>query len=271
MEREILRLAEELDTDAGAVRLLEGARIALPPARLHALAEALTQKDGYGRAVQALERELPPAEDGGFGILAVMLRAALRTREMYAARGIPDGIFLGTMRCFPRFLREHLESYGRYGFDRAFWTGRQLSLTLFRLGELEYELLPGEKGVLSLHIPSDADLSEEKTDASLRMQESFFAEYFPAYAGADIYCDSWLLSPALKGLLPEGSRVLAFAARFRLLSADAEAQGYRQWVFKNPSLSPEEFPERTSLQRNMKKFVLAGGKVGSGRGILLKK
>lgn len=86
MEREILRLAEELDTDAGAVRLLESARIALPPARLHALAEALTQKDGYGRAVQALERELPPAEDGGFGILAVMLRAALRTREMYAAR-----------------------------------------------------------------------------------------------------------------------------------------------------------------------------------------
>ena len=248
MEREILRLAEELGTDAGAVRLLESTRIALPPARLHALAEALTQKDGYGRAVQALERELPPAEDGGFGILAVMLRAALRTRELYAARGIlavmlraalrtrelyaargiPDGIFLGTMRCFPRFLREHLESYGRYGFDRAFWTGRQLSLTLFRLGELEYELLPGEKGVLSLHIPSDADLSEEKTDASLRMQVSFFAEYFPAYAGADIYCDSWLLSP-------------------------------------------EEFPERTSLQRNMKKFVLAGGKVGSGRGILLKK
>ena len=94
---------------------------------------------------------------------------------------------------------------------------------------------------------------------------------FPAYAGADIYCDSWLLSPSLKELLPEGSRILAFAARFRLLSADAEAQGYRQWVFKNPSLSPEEFPERTSLQRNMKKFVLAGGKVGSGRGILLKK
>ena len=271
MEKEIVRLAEELGMDPEAVRLLENTRLPLAPARMQELAHALTEREQYQKAAEALEKELPYASDDGFGCLAVMLCAALLTRKKYAERGINDAVFLATMGCFPRFVHEHMESFGRYGFDRTFWTGRQLSLSLFRIGELEYEFLPGEERALSLHIPSDADLSAEKTEESLQRQEQFFAKFFPEYAGADIVCESWLLSPALQKLLLQGSHILAFAARFRLLSVQEDDQSYKQWVFRDSSLAPENFPETTSLQRSMKKFVLAGGKVGSGHGILLKK
>ena len=75
----------------------------------------------------------------------------------------------------------------------------------------------------------------------------------------------------LRMLSPNGSSTKRRPRRFRLLSVQEDDQSYKQWVFRDPSLAPENFPETTSLQRSMKKFVLAGGKVGSGHGILLKK
>lgn len=218
------------------------------------------------------ERELKTllgADERGFGMLRAMLTAALKTRERYRDKAIPDGVYLKTMQCFSRFVKEHRESYGYYGFDRSFWTGRQLSMQLFRLGELEYEksVFRGADAI-SVHIPSDADLSPAAIDASLRQARDFFAKYFPAYACATYYCCSWLLSPALKKLLPAQSKILLFQRRFNILSTDEAPESYKQWVFKNKNLAPEDFPENTSLQKSMKRYVLQGGKIGEALGTL---
>lgn len=39
------------------------------------------------------------------------------------------------------FLEEAYERTGRYVFDRYWWTGRQAGCHLFRIGELEYEII----------------------------------------------------------------------------------------------------------------------------------
>lgn len=106
-----------------------------------------------GRA--AVKAYLKP-DDDGFGELAAQLQCALKTRETYR---FSEEIFVETMKCFTRFVTEHLESYGRYGFDRGFWTVRQLSGVLFRIGELEYEI---REDAIHLHIPSDAVLEPER-------------------------------------------------------------------------------------------------------------
>lgn len=243
--------------------------IGLPEMQLPEVPEAcafcppLCTKD-YARAAEELHRFLEPDEHGR-KILSVMLRAALIAREKYKKKGIPDEIFLSTMGFFSRCVREYRASYGVYGFDTWWWAGRQLSLRLFRLGALEFELVRGEAGnYVSVHIPSDADLSDESVDRSFASARRFLREFYPEFAEREFRCASWMMSPALKTLLPPGSRILRFAARFELKEFSEESEDYKRWVFKNPNLAPEEFPEDTSLQRNMKAFVLSGGKVGTG-------
>ena len=223
---------------------------------------------GYEEAASGLHAALGP-DEGGYKILSAMLQAALFTHEEYARLGIPEEVFFATMGCFPRFVREHKESFGVYGFDRWWWTGRQLSLSLFRIGALEYELCRDEeKPLISVHIPSDADLSDGAVDSSLLGARAFLKKYFPAYAAAQFSCHSWLLSPVLGELLPENSRINRFRERFTLISFDEEADDYKLWVFKNKNLSFGELPEHTTLQRAMKAHLARGGKIGAAYGVI---
>ena len=201
-----------------------------------------------------LHELLTPDEDG-FRMLSAILRAAATAP---VAEGLPEGVYEATMRVFGRFVRENLASFGRYGFDRWFWTWRQTSGLLVRIGSLEYERT--DEGI-SMHIPSDADLSRAAVLASVR-------EAKRALGGGNYYCRSWMLSHKLKKLLPEGSNVRGFRDLFRKFEYFPDDAGYKLWVFKNPDLAPEDFPEDTSLQRNMKNFVLHGGKVGASHGFL---
>lgn len=207
----------------------------------------------------------------GVKILACMLRCCLKTWEEYEKRGISPDIFNATMKCFPRFIGECEKARGSMGFDRAFWTPRQLSMVLFRLGELEYEMTEkdGEKSV-SIHIPSDARLTEEACRESFRMAREFFRTYDPDYAEAPYWCCSWLMSPALKELLPGDSRILGFQNFFEITKVFEEEPAYLEWVYqiKERECPPEDLPENTSLQRKMKAWLLAGGKVGEGLGVL---
>ena len=43
-----------------------------------------------------------------------------------------------------------------------------------------------------------------------------------------------------------------------------------QWVYRKTDIKYEELPEETSLQRNMKLYLLEGGKVGGAKGKLIK-
>ena len=90
-------------------------------------------------------------DPAGMKMLTFMLAACSQTRKIYEDLQISETIFLDTMKCFPRFINEHLESYGTYGFDRDFWTMRQMAARLFRLGSLEYELTE-EAGQKAVHI-----------------------------------------------------------------------------------------------------------------------
>ena len=234
----------------------------------------LTDREKWKDARTRLKERYAPDEDG-MKILACMMRAMQDSYALYIEEKIPEKIFADTMKCFTRFLKEHEVSFGCCGFDRDFWTGRQLSLLLFRIGELEFEIVSeeGEKAemprvekhspyLLHVHIPSDADLSPERCDESFQMAGQFLAEHFPETVGSKFACDSWLLSPALKELLPEGSRILQFQKRFEVKSWNKEEDAYLEWVFKRKDLPLEKLPEETSLQRKMKAYVLQGGKIG---------
>lgn len=232
--------------------------------------EEMMDRERAGQAYRELEERL--AEDGDhMKMLLCQLECARRVFDRYREKGISGEIFTETMKCFPRFIGESEKMYGRLFFDRGWWTYRQISMSLFRIGALEYELCEkkGEREI-GLHIPSDADLSRESVDASLRQAEAFFETYYPVYNDCRYTCDSWLLSPVLEGILPEDSRILAFQKRFRLTGTEPDNNESIRWIFQRPADTEiRELPENTTLQRGAKALLLAGGSIGSGCGTLI--
>ena len=93
--------------------------------------------------------------------------------------------------------------------------------------------------------------------------------YYPEYSYDRYTCESWLMSPVLKQLLPGGSNIVSFQERFTIVSEDREGKEFIEWLFQVPAdTAYEKLPERTSLQRRAKELLLAGGSVGSAFGII---
>ena len=143
-----------------------------------------------------------------------------------------------------RFLNEYYKTYSCYRFVWGWWFPRQLALLEFRIGALEYEYCNGQ--YISLHIPSDADLTPQSVLKSISQFKDFCRQYYPGWEGIQIQCESWMLSPALK----------------------YESMAILDWVFPGYNKIPEELPENTSLQTNMKKYLLGGNKPGWTKGVL---
>ena len=80
---------------------------------------------------------------------------------------------------------------------------------------------------------------------------------------------SRLLSPALEALLPPQSKILQFQHCFRLDRWNREDLGFLTWVYGREETDYSKLPENTTLQRNMKAYLLRGGQVGTARGLLV--
>ena len=221
----------------------------------------------------------------GYKIMTVFLAAALHTRKLYAKAGIDDAVYLDTMGFFKRTIMEYKEINGIYGFDRTFWWWRQLALVIFRLGTLEFEMritedtarigFPGEQSipVIAVHIPSDAVLTRNELDNSYKTARMFFSKYFTCfkYRCFCICHGTWLLWPALKEILPTGSKILEFQLDFVITKIYNNDQSYLAWVFKKKE-KPNDLSvlsEKTSLQRAFKKHLIAGGTIGWAAGVLV--
>lgn len=81
------------------------------------------------------------------------------------------------------------------------------------------------------------------------------------------HCHSWLLSPALRDLLSPASGILQFQRFFTIYSEDFSFPQAEQRVFGSVQADPQRYTERTSLQRALKKYLLAGNHVGMGMGV----
>ena len=195
---------------------------------------------------------------------------------------IPDEIFRDTMGCFSRFLREAKARSGRFIFDRAFWAWRHLACRLFRLGTLEFEYRaagadePLQSGIgpgtpmLSVHISSDARLSDDALPGSYGQADEFFALHGPALCKSGmpraVLCGTWLLSPALRALLSPDSGISRFGRDYNIYAAYTDSESFYLWLFggKKPLAL---LPRQTSLQRAVAAHLEQGGYIGSGYGI----
>ncbi|ADL51191.1 acyltransferase domain-containing protein [Clostridium cellulovorans] len=202
-------------------------------------------------------------DKNGMKILTCILNCTLYTYELYEQKGISIDIFVDTVKFIPRFFERHMQTYGFYAFIWAWWFPRQLSLHEFRIGELEYEMkYEGNVPQIHIHIPSDAIIKKDNLCASYCGLKKFLNNYFPEYINAELYCDSWLLAPALKELLPSDSNILYFQNSFEVISVDEQSNAFLDWIYLRNDIPYDKLPESTYLQRKVKIYLLEGGKIG---------
>jgi hypothetical protein len=222
----------------------------------------------WSQAIEMLKERIGEDADGIY-ILAELLTYACETYGEYEKRGIERQIFVDTMKFCTRFIEEHKRLYGNYAFTWAWWFPRQITMKEFRIGALEYEFVNQESKQIQIHIPADADLSPESVQASFKAYERFLEQYYPQWKSVSWYCESWMLSPALFQLLPVTSNVLQFQKLFQIEAVDYDSEAVLDWVYPGKRVPLSELAENTTLQRNMKRFLLEGGKVGWAKGKIM--
>lgn len=204
--------------------------------------------------------------------------AFLCWNTIYLPQGISYEIYIDTMKCFTRFLEETRKIISTYKFNRGFWTWRYTSGLIYRIQELEFELvapphkikavgLAGKK-YISVHIPSDANLSHEIISKNYLEVKFFLKKHFPSYEQVPFVTSTWLLSPKLKDWLKEKSNLRLFASDYDLVKTSPDSDEGVPWVFNSISADILNYPEETSLQKAAKKWMMSGGHIGSALGIL---
>ncbi len=206
--------------------------------------------------------------------LEFYLKLALETYVQYQERGYADEVFDVTFYDYTIWCRECYRKHGVYGLDELWWLGQAVKMNLFRLGRLQFEpvvtkkdmkgktqTIPAGTKALNVHIPEGEPLLMEACQESFRRAEEFFGGEYPVYV-----CDSWLLSPHLKEILPETSNIVRFQELFEVTEVGYQYPQAEQRIFGDVLEDKRQYPEETSLQRKAKAYVLSGRDLGIGVG-----
>lgn len=233
------------------------------------LTDKIITRSKWDEGITELQ-ELLGNDPSGVKILWELLHiVSTYSYEAYVRRGISKDIFAATMKFCTRFLQERYHTYGDYNFVWAWWFPRQISLSEYRIGALEYEFVSGESMEIAIHIPSDADMSKESVARSMGDFIEFRRKYYPEWKTVRMTCDTWMLMPELKELLEEDSNIIAFQNLFAIDMVDYNATWYMGWIFPGVEKVDGNLPEGTSLQRNLKKYLLEGRQFGIAKGHLV--
>lgn len=207
-------------------------------------------------------------------ILPFYIQLSSEVYEEYQKKGIADKVFEDTFYDVTIWCEECFRKYGVYGIEEAQWVANSIKMKLFRLGRLQFEpgvlgekldsdkikLLKGSR-ILNVHIPAGEKMDYEECMKSFKEAEKFFGNTYEAYM-----CDSWLLSPVLKEFLPETSNIIRFQKLFHIFEVNHDFPQGEERIFKDVRADKENYPEKSSLQKKAKEYVLSGKDLGIGIG-----
>ena len=200
--------------------------------------------------------------------------------DKFLRAGIRTDIYKATVSDFKFRIYECREVYGFNGIFVAWWYSIACNLSLYKIGELEFEKTVagfnyGLKGVkvkegdeiIALHIPPKTKINKEAITKAIKESYDYFG-----FSGKVAYqCESWLLYPAFANVFVKGGNVMEFRALFDILSSTDTATFEDCWrVFKvGEIVNLDSLPRNTRLQENMYNHLKKGNPTGYGFGVLV--
>lgn len=195
-------------------------------------------------------------------ILYLYVRFAIEIYPQYVKRGISDKIFWDTFSDFTIWYWHCVKEKKMIGLTEERWLKCHLKMKLFRLGRLQFEL-DEKKKQIHVHVPEGEPVSETACDDAFFQADKFFDQSYRTYD-----CESWLLSPALLEMLDENTSIIQFQKRFQIQKVNMHVRQAEERVFGEIREEKETYPERTSLQRALKDYILSGKNPGVGFGVI---
>ncbi|MCQ2455820.1 MAG: acyltransferase domain-containing protein [Clostridia bacterium] len=126
---------------------------------------------------------------------------------------------------------------------------------------------------LVIHIPSRGRLDHDDVLASYKGAYEYF-KGFREDGLVPAFTDSWLLDTSLPWLLPADSNIVKFAKDFRIYRVEKDdfdrfPDVWRVYYADCIDNDLEDYPEDTTLKREIKKYLMNGGRIGNGFGYVV--
>lgn len=199
--------------------------------------------------------------------------------ERYKAAGKEEK-FNSYAKKLPELFLSCKNSSGIWGIEEALWNwmfhdlgcvrlGRLLYEPYFHFASVEYNGIKREDEVILIHIPGGEKLDMDAVESSLKLAYEKFKDRFKN-AVVPFMTHSWLIYPPyLDGVFKQGSNLDKFARLFTVIEQNDEHFAHFPTVFGMPYSKEnlELVPQKTSLQKNMLRFIKDGNNMGSGYGI----
>ena len=205
------------------------------------------------------------------------LRLSVKLKSIYEKKNISEEIYYNTMLDLKWKLTETYNLYGIWGAFVAHWFRELFTLERFALGRLQFDITElgesyGEYNkdakAVNVHIPPMGKLNHSDCIDAYKQAFEFFKDY--KKDGKMLFCcHSWLLHPAMEEILPQTSNILIFKNDYHILRVDNREPFREAWrIFYRDcdTCKIEDYPEDTSLRKKVKKWLLAGNKMGAALG-----
>ena len=265
-------------------RLQKDHKTLLAVAESEGLMERAADHMLYARGLHFHEIAKDLAEKSGLSVFTVellmQLQAAGPLKGIYEEKGYSEDLYWDTVMDLQYKLLECHEVYGVWGTVAAEWQSGFFRCEMFQLGRLQYEPIglpideykgykKGDR-VYNLHIPYCGPMTPEAVMASLMTAHAFFCRELTDGI-LPVHLHSWLIYPDHYAVYPEGGNLRKFYDLFDVFEPLEKPKNPYLWRIFGIEKCEDyaTLPQRTSLQRRIKEYLLAGKCMGSARGMLL--
>lgn len=213
-----------------------------------------------------------------------------------------ESVFYDTMSDIKIWGEDYRSHHnGEVGITEINWLHLHFECQIFKFGRLQYQISKYyfEKSttikdrtikygdtIYNIHIPRGAKLDSVSAKKSITLAVDTLEDIFRDIPTDIMMCDSWLLCPYNKRFMPANSNIIKFANMFNLISVSGGAQQHFRWIFDidedNKVFEKSkkkngyyynliDFKPTTKMQAECKHYILGGGELNSGRGLLATK
>lgn len=235
-------------------------------------------------------------------ILSAIVLCLKSTYERFIKMGLSESVFYDTMsdiKIWGEDYRNH--NNGDVGLTEINWLRLHINCEIFKFGRLQFQVgrfyfaksaeingrtvRYGDR-CYYIHIPRGAKLDSVSCKKSITLAADTLVDVFRNVPTDFMLCHSWLLSSKNSNFIKPTSNIAKFASLFRVVGEKEEASEHLRWIFdmsvenkvleKNKKkngvyVNLSNFEPKTSLQADAKDYIMKGGELTCGKGVVLTK
>ena len=169
--------------------------------------------------------------------------------------------------CFEKDLIQR--EYNGVRISQMLWATYFIRLKIIEVGRLQYEkFVIDDKPIIKIHIPEGSKLDINLVKKSIKSAKKDIANIFGLH-NCEYMCESWLLSNQIHSLVDKETNIYKFHELFWVKDGQDCGKDILNFVYKtNHCSNYSMLEENTSLQKIIKKELMAKGKFYLGIGVL---